>query len=156
MMTMSGPAEKKRLKRGFRSRAGAMGALTRATATSNVTHFREEILSCWILDSSVHTFPTLIYKDDFDVQGAQQVLGEGRSWTPVSCGNEGCEKTGPRYKDIEGYFRHCPCKTVYYCSKECQNVHWQSHKAVCPWHLDKKAKAKEEKKKSHKSKKSSS
>ena len=30
-----------------------------------------------------------------------------------------------------GKLRKCPCKTVRYCSKECQNAHWADHRACC-------------------------
>ena len=26
----------------------------------------------------------------------------------------------------------CPCRTAFYCSKECQRSHWEVHKKVCP------------------------
>lgn len=34
--------------------------------------------------------------------------------------------------------KECPCRTVAYCSIECQKVHWKIHKRVCPHRKPKK------------------
>ncbi len=38
-------------------------------------------------------------------------------------GRPECKKTGKKLR--------CPCQTVTYCSKECQKLHWKSHKFEC-------------------------
>ena len=32
---------------------------------------------------------------------------------------------------INGSTKECPCKQVYYCSKECQKKDWHIHKSIC-------------------------
>lgn len=146
MITFNGPNEKKLMRRAFRTRAGAMGVLNRASANASIAQFREEVLSCCRVQGTIIDLPSTGVIDN--VEAAREVLGEGKSPSFVVCGKVDCGKSGPRYKSLEGYFRHCPCKSVYYCSKECQNADWPLHKATCLWHLDKKKKAKPKKRES--------
>ncbi len=63
-------------------------------------------------------------------------LPAGASYTGRSCGNPRCGKkeiTGT--SDAVSYAACGACKSVYYCSKDCQKVHWKdpvySHKLAC-------------------------
>ncbi len=42
-----------------------------------------------------------------------------------------CACCGGRSWCQGGKLRKCPCKTVRYCGKECQNAHWADHRACC-------------------------
>ncbi len=42
------------------------------------------------------------------------------------CGKFGCRNVAPL---------RCPCKTIYYCSKQCSNDMWPFHKAGCKFSL---------------------
>ena len=42
-----------------------------------------------------------------------------------------CACCGVRREADAGKLRKCPCKTVRYCSKECQNAHWADHRPLC-------------------------
>ena len=41
------------------------------------------------------------------------------------CGNPDCDVTG------DGLLKCSACKSVYYCSTQCQRQDWKSHKSVC-------------------------
>ena len=45
------------------------------------------------------------------------------------CENKTCNK---KYAENLKTFKRCgKCKTIYYCSKECQTENWQDHKKLC-------------------------
>jgi len=47
-----------------------------------------------------------------------------REFPPEACP---CGKCGKWFKQMH----QCPCKQVYYCSRECQKAAWKDHKSVC-------------------------
>ena len=51
--------------------------------------------------------------------------------TPLGCSNPACVSLGGE-SEVRASNKACTsCKSVYYCSRECQVGHWQIHKMVC-------------------------
>ena len=59
---------------------------------------------------------------------ANQVMHSLAEMTPFG---KLCACCGARSWFQEGKLKKCSCKTVRYCSKECQNVHWADHRGFC-------------------------
>jgi len=50
------------------------------------------------------------------------------------CGNavQSCDSCTALETPDGGDLLKCPCRTAFYCTKECQRSHWMGHKKVCP------------------------
>jgi hypothetical protein len=59
---------------------------------------------------------------------AAQVMYSMAEMTPFG---KLCACCGGRAWFQEGKLKKCPCKTVRYCSKECQYAHWADHRGFC-------------------------
>lgn len=70
------------------------------------------------------------YCDDVGLTGSERtVVVEKHTAIPLApCANLSCDKRETQVKE----FRNCAkCKSVGYCSRECQANHWKIHKKVC-------------------------
>lgn len=70
------------------------------------------------------------YCDDKDLTGMerQQVIDMHTTNPLAPCANPNCG----RYEEkVKGFSKCARCKTVAYCSRECQGEHWKLHKKHC-------------------------
>ena len=63
-----------------------------------------------------------IYKEHARAQVASHLESTERSRI-TTCSNPGCSRTDN--------LKHCPCKKVAYCSRDCQVAHRKQHKSSC-------------------------
>ncbi|KAI4519269.1 hypothetical protein K525DRAFT_206493 [Schizophyllum commune Loenen D] len=68
------------------------------------------------------------YSKDLDVSLIDRILDKraqvAKDAFPKKCANPQCDRKNSK-------LRRCPCKTVYYCSKECQAARWSLHIVDC-------------------------
>jgi hypothetical protein len=63
--------------------------------------------------------------DDDSIPKKYRIVFRFENRQKKRCGNPECENQGL------GYEKCGICKSVYYCSKECQHSHWKIHKKIC-------------------------
>lgn len=107
----------------------AKQALESVTSTPNLSDFRSKILACERCNShAVYGIANAreAGDDKFNRKSAQkQVQSQHTAATMTKCANPTCPQIGTS-------FMQCPCRSVAYCSKECQKTHWRAgHKLVC-------------------------
>ena len=89
--------------------------------------FGDEIMYAFF-HKSIDAVVLLISKRADAHAAANQVMHSLGELTPFG---KLCAWCGGRRDAEGGKLRKCPCKTVRYCSKECQTTHWADHRACC-------------------------
>ena len=101
-----------------------------------------------ILDADIEMRPSHKMKPEEEIlkQNMEIMQEEGLDELKISISINKKEHEGARCKcaycgnteiDHGANLSKCPCKLVYFCSKECQQAHWPNHKAKCKIARDK-------------------
>ena len=130
------------LKKDYKRPRKAMRALVAAFSAPNIEEYRKVLFQCGPKSQSI----SIHYSEDMEIffreaflyqrtvakEMAREELfthtnvnSERYNKLHVTCG--GCKKP-----ISENNMKSCPCKTVFYCSKECQLADWKIHKRICP------------------------
>jgi tetratricopeptide (TPR) repeat protein len=123
------------LKTGLKSAAKATRALLKAVRSADTKEYRAVLMSC--IDPNKEIAP----RNWVDFEPSEQMhlrlarktiedpFADGQV-TLLCCSNPGCRVEGV-LDDEHCTLRQCPCKTVNYCSTECQLANWPVHKHHC-------------------------
>lgn len=119
----------------YRNKTAAVSVLLAALQSGNVSEFRATVMKCLTPETSLKAYSipknadsskkqnkeakkaARSYRQEFDTEAVFQ-----------KCANPTCRTE----HDLSGKLLFCPCKTVFYCNKDCQKEHWHAgHKKVC-------------------------
>jgi len=117
----------------FRNKRGASRGLLEAMGSPNVQAFQKTLLSC----SNPRIHPSIVgdttspptYKDE-----RSRAIAEARFRYPSAHEDETklrsvCTFCGAKWNRNPAYiFKLCTCKSVAYCSTDCQAANWKAHK----------------------------
>jgi hypothetical protein len=117
----------------------AKDSLAIATETSDTQEFRSNLSSFWNPDVAALVMEPVSsppLSDRVNRRAPRDFLLEPRRAAQHFrlCFGPGCRMMEWTHGSR---LRSCPCQTVYYCSKQCQRLHWQQHhKRNCPRNAD--------------------
>jgi MYND finger len=130
----------------YRNASAALAALIEACHSGTVEGFRSKVIGCRRNDSVQLLFrlnPAPARPSHLQLDRAKKVIQKvccdgfktstSRKCSFFSCQNHEVLNTTTS-KGI-GTLMQCPCKTVTYCSKECQAADWKAHKKYCQFYL---------------------
>ena len=124
------------------SKQCALASLVEATAQPDKNHFFTVLANCATpgLCIQVNPRPVPLQNSSVSLQDAQLFLASSAP-PPIAlqrCGFGGCPTRGMRQE-----LKTCPCKSVSYCQKSCQEAHWPEHKKSCSWQAKRKKERKD-------------
>jgi tetratricopeptide (TPR) repeat protein len=125
------------LKREYKKPKKALRAIVAAFSTPSIAEYRKVLFDC----SEYNTITLIAGDDEFyresharetvkAKQGAREqffkINNEAVYFNEGYLRCNGCDDIKPK-----AVMKNCPCRTVWYCSRECQLAHWKIHKRVC-------------------------
>jgi len=127
-------AYSKYLKQKFATPKAARKIWLQAVQTTSLAGFRKVLMDCMKVQTIKMKVPPPLSSQDktaIDKVAARSMIHDNhsRDESLVTIRCDACGKPGAKL--------NCPCKSVVYCSKECQVAHWKEHKASSPFHQKK-------------------
>jgi MYND finger len=126
----------------YRSKKSALRAISKAIMAPNIGEYHEALFMCQIGFASVaipYAWGTSLSIEEKQAQVMRnrklQNKTNAREQIPKSLIDGtlvGIREFCDQCKETTEEPKFCPCRTVMYCSKNCQISHWKYHSKTCP------------------------
>ncbi|KAL7543360.1 hypothetical protein ACHAXR_012687 [Thalassiosira sp. AJA248-18] len=125
---------KKSIKTKFRKKHKAFDAVIHATTAPTIEEYHKRLFNC----QGGQLFSFAIMNDEAEAHAG--ILKQQKMISKSSARKYRAEEqetqfgwycSGCNAFSVDKNIKQCPCKTVFYCSKDCQTKHWLIHKRAC-------------------------